>query len=109
MKKYMVERYLPGITAGNSTRRARRLAAAAQELAAQGVEVRYIGSTFLPEEESCFCRFEGPAAADVRRACELAGVLVRPHRRDTRLLHCRRRGNEQAWPYDVRRSSQAWS
>ena len=74
MNRYMVERYLPGITAGQLDEARRRLAAAALELAAQGVEVRYIGSTFIPEEESCFCRFEGPAAADVRRACERAGV-----------------------------------
>ena len=74
MNKYMVERYLPGATAGQLDEASARLAAAALELAAQGVEVRYIGSTFIPEEESCFCRFEGPAVANVRRACEQAGV-----------------------------------
>jgi hypothetical protein len=74
MNEYMVERYLPGITASQLDEARERLAAAALELTAEGVEVRYIGSTFIPEEESCFCRFEGPAAADVRRACELAGV-----------------------------------
>lgn len=70
----MVERYLPGITAGQVDEASTRLAAAALELAAKGVDVRYIGSTFIPEEESCFCRFEGPAAADIRRICEQAGV-----------------------------------
>jgi hypothetical protein len=74
MKKYMVERYLPGITAGQLDDASERLAAAARGLAAQGVEVRYVGSTFVPEEESCFCRFEGAEANDVRRACEQAGV-----------------------------------
>ena len=74
MNEYMVERYVPGITAGQLDEASGRLAAAALELAAEGVDVQYIGSTFIPEEESCFCRFEGPAAADVRRACERAGV-----------------------------------
>jgi hypothetical protein len=74
MNRYMVEQYLPGITAGQVDEASERLAAAALDLAAQGVEVRYISSTFIPEEESCFCRFEGAAAADVRRACDQAGV-----------------------------------
>jgi hypothetical protein len=74
VKKYLVERYLPDITAGQLDEASERLAAAARGLAAQGVEVRYIGSTFVPEEESCFCRFEGAAADDVRCACEQAGV-----------------------------------
>jgi len=27
-------------------------------LAASGVALRYLGSSFVPEEESCFCRLE---------------------------------------------------
>jgi hypothetical protein len=70
----MVERYLPGIDAVELDEASRRLAAAARALTAQGLEVRYLGSTFVPEEESCFCRFESAGADDVRRACEQAGV-----------------------------------
>jgi len=70
----MVERYLPGITAGQLEAASARLAAAAEALAAQGVGVRYIGSTFVPEEESCFCRFESTDADSVRHACDQAGV-----------------------------------
>lgn len=72
--KYIVERYLPGITIGQLDEASARLAAASAELTATGVEVRYLGSTFVPEEESCFCRFESEDADDVRRACEWAGV-----------------------------------
>ena len=36
--------------------------------------MRYVDSTFIPDEESCFCRFESVDAASVRRACEQAGV-----------------------------------
>jgi hypothetical protein len=74
VKKYMVERYLPGVTAGQLDEASERLAAVAGRLAAQGVEIRYVGSTFVPEEESCFCRFEGASADVVRLACERADV-----------------------------------
>lgn len=74
VKKYMVERYLPGIDADQLDEASRRLAVAARALARQGFEVRYLGSTFVPEEESCFCRFESVGVDDVRRACERAGV-----------------------------------
>jgi hypothetical protein len=74
VSKYLVEQYLPGVTARQLDDASARLAAAATELAAHGVAVRYISSTFIPEEESCFCAFEARAASDVRRACEQAGV-----------------------------------
>jgi hypothetical protein len=70
----MVERYLPGITSAELDEASARLAVASAELNADGADVRYLGSTFVPEEESCFCRFESADADDVRRACERAGV-----------------------------------
>jgi hypothetical protein len=72
---YMVERYLPDVTESQLDEASTRLAAAARELATHGIDVRYISSTFIPEEESCFCTFEARHANDVRRACEQAGVL----------------------------------
>src|SRR5437762_2695084 len=54
--------------------RAPRRGTAAVELEAVGLDVRYISSTFIPDEESCFCAFEASAADDVRRACDHAGV-----------------------------------
>jgi Protein of unknown function (DUF4242) len=72
--EYMVERYLPGTTPGQLDEASARLAAASEELAANGVQVQYLGSTFVPDEESCFVRFESACADDVRRACERAGV-----------------------------------
>ena len=74
MKKYLVERYLPGATDGQLDEAGERLAAAAERLAAEGVDVRYVGSTFVPEEESCFCRFESACLEEVERACVRAGV-----------------------------------
>ena len=37
-------------------------------------EVTYLGSTYLPSDDSCFCRFEAETADDVRDANEVAGV-----------------------------------
>ena len=74
VKRYLVERYLPGVTDGQLDEAGERLAAAAERLAADGVEVRYAGATFVPEEESCFCRFEGASPDEVERVCVQAGV-----------------------------------
>lgn len=71
---YLVEQYLPGVTARQLEEASAQLAAAATELTKDGIEVRYINSTFIPDEESCFCRFESVDAESVRRACEQAGV-----------------------------------
>jgi hypothetical protein len=70
MKRYMVERYLPGVTAENFEELRKRIASATRAVPS----VRYLGSTFVPEEESCFCRFEGASLDDVRRTCVAAGI-----------------------------------
>lgn len=49
-----------------------RLSAATAALAADGADVRYLGSSFVPDEESCFCRFESGSIDAVRLACERA-------------------------------------
>jgi hypothetical protein len=74
VKKYMVERYLPGMTNRGFDEASSRLAATAKSLADLGVDVRYTGSTFVPEEESCFCRFEAPSREVVQWVCEQARV-----------------------------------
>ena len=68
----MVERYLPGMTARELEDASARLAATAQALAAKGVGVVYAGSTYVPNEESCFCRFEATSREVVERVCERA-------------------------------------
>jgi hypothetical protein len=74
VRKFMVERYLPGATSAHLDEVSTQLALASEELTSQGVAVRYHGSTFVPAEESCFCRFEGSSAEDVRLVCERAQV-----------------------------------
>jgi Nickel responsive protein SCO4226-like len=72
MKKFMVERYLPGMTAREVDAASARLAATAETLAAEGIGVRYAGSTYLPMEQSCFCRFEASSRAVVEDVCDRA-------------------------------------
>jgi hypothetical protein len=74
MAQFMVERYLPGFRPEEVERATRRLRAAAAELAGAGEPLRYLGSTFVPEEESCFCAFEGDSREAVARVCERAQV-----------------------------------
>jgi hypothetical protein len=74
MNDFMVECYVAGLTAAEVEETGVRFVAAARELASHRITVRYVGSTFVPEEESCFFRFEAASAADVRRTCEHAGI-----------------------------------
>ena len=69
---FVVERYLPGITPEELRASAERLAEAAARLTADGEEIRYLGSAFVPEEESCFCRFEAVSARGVEEVCRAA-------------------------------------
>ena len=68
----MVERYLPGMTTQEVDDASARLALTAEALAAEGLDVRYAGSTYVPKEESCFCRFEASSRGVVESVCERA-------------------------------------
>ena len=67
MSTFLVERYLPG-------RDRAWLEEALARLPSDDAEVSYLGSLYVPSDESCFCRFSAPGAVDVRRVNELAGV-----------------------------------
>ena len=67
MPTYLVERYLPG-------RDRAWLVAALARLRTQRTTAAYLGSTYVPEDDSCFCRFEAESADDVRDANEIARV-----------------------------------
>ena len=68
MPRYLVERYLPDATPDQLQRDSARLAAT------NGGALRYLGSTFVPEDESYFAWFESESAEAVRAACEAVGV-----------------------------------
>jgi hypothetical protein len=67
MPTFFVERYLPGCD------RAWLESALARLKSGRG-DVTYLGSTYVPSDESCFCRFEAATAEAVRAANAEAGV-----------------------------------
>jgi hypothetical protein len=67
MPIYLVERYLPGHDRA-------WLEAALARLPRVRRGVVYLGSTYVPSDDSCFSRFEAESAADVRDLNEIAGV-----------------------------------
>jgi Protein of unknown function (DUF4242) len=71
---YLVERYLPGASRDDLTSAAARIASATAQMAAEGIRVRYLGSSFIPGEETCFCEFEAGSRETVEWANERAGV-----------------------------------
>ncbi len=72
MAKYLVERYLPGITPDQLRAAAGSAKSTTAQMAQEGTAVRYLRSTFIPGEEKCFCLFEGPSADMVRTANDRA-------------------------------------
>lgn len=72
MNSYLVERYLPGVSETELRTALERLYDACTELSAKGNPVRYLGSMFLPEEETCFCRLDGDSPGTAAKANEIA-------------------------------------
>jgi len=71
---YLVERYLPGLSESQVRAAVTRVADECERLSAAGEPVRYLGSTFLPGEEACLCRFEADDPDAITRASERAGL-----------------------------------
>lgn len=74
MTLYLVERYLPGITGEQLTAAAGRAKSTTQQMRDEGMQVRYLRSTFLPAEEKCFCLFEGASPDLVEQANKRAEI-----------------------------------
>ena len=69
----MVERLWPGATHAAVRVATDQLQSSCRQLAADGIPVRYLGATYVPDDESLSCRFAGTAQA-VRAVHQLAGV-----------------------------------
>jgi Protein of unknown function (DUF4242) len=74
MAVYMVERDLPGITPEQLAKAQRAATVASEQFTAQGKEVRYLRSTFVPDDSRCMCLFESPNRQFVKDVNETAGV-----------------------------------
>jgi hypothetical protein len=70
---YLVEVYLPRSRAAEARVAASRVQAAADQLSREGVPVRYVRTTVLPDDETCFHLIEAPTSAAAeevsRRGC----------------------------------------
>jgi hypothetical protein len=71
---YVVERYLPGVSSSELKSTLAELRRTTREMRGEGTPVSYLGSTIVPEDEACFCQFEGPSQASVVEANRRAGL-----------------------------------
>jgi hypothetical protein len=69
-----VETYVPRSRAREARAAGRRARAAAEQLSHEGTAVRYVRTTFLPEDETCFHVFEARSEAAVAEACRRAAL-----------------------------------
>jgi muconolactone delta-isomerase len=74
MAQYMVERHLPDFPPDQLPAAAAAAKAKSMELSAEGRQVRYIRSTYVPEGEKCFCLFEGESNDAVEEVQRRAGL-----------------------------------
>lgn len=74
MPVFMVERDLPGVQMEQLAAAQKAAIKAGKELTAEGKQVRYIRSTFVPGDNKCMCLFEAANAENVREANERAKV-----------------------------------
>lgn len=74
MTVYMVERELKGISMEALGGAQKAAIAKAGEMSQSGTEIRYIRSTFAPEDGRCMCLFEANSAEDVKKLNDDCGI-----------------------------------
>ncbi len=74
MPVYLVEREMPGVTMEQLAAAQKRAIRTGKELTAEGRQVRYIRSMFVPGECRCMCLFEAPNPENVREANDRAQI-----------------------------------
>ena len=74
MPIYMVERSLPGIQMEQLAAAQKAAIETSEKFTAEGKDVRYIRTTFVPEEAHCMCLFEADTADFVREVNEAAQI-----------------------------------
>jgi hypothetical protein len=83
MTVYMVDRDLPGITMEQLADAQRRAIEYSAKFQAQGNNIRYIRSTFVPGESHCMCLFE---AGNPQTVADLNDEAQIPYTRITEAL-----------------------
>ena len=62
---YLVEAYVPSSRLDDARTAARRARVAAEQLSHEGTPVRYVRTTFLPDDETCLHLVEAPSVEAV--------------------------------------------
>ena len=74
MSVFMVERDLKGIAMEDLAGAQKAAIGKAGEMRQGGTDIRYIRTTFAPEDGRCMCLFEARSDSDVRRLNDEAGL-----------------------------------
>jgi hypothetical protein len=74
MSVYLVDRNLPGITMDQLAAAQRAAIETSERFSAEGKQVRYIRSTFVPGEAHCMCLFEAANPQLVKEVNEAAAI-----------------------------------
>ena len=74
MSVYMVERDLKGISIDALAGAQKAAIGKAAEMQSAGTDVKYLRSTFAPEDGRCMCLFDASSEADVKRLNDDAGL-----------------------------------
>jgi len=74
MAVYLVERQLPGVTMEQLGAAQQAAIETGKQFTADGKNVRYIRTTFVPGEASCMCLFEADSPDLVREVNEAANI-----------------------------------
>lgn len=74
MPSYLIECYVPRSRAADVQDTAKRIRAAAEQLSREGTQTRYVRTTFVPDDETCFHVFRAPSAEAAEEVARLAGL-----------------------------------
>jgi hypothetical protein len=74
MTVYLVDRDLPGITMDQLAAAQKAAIQTSQQFTAEGKNVRYIRSTFVPGDAHCMCLFEAADPQTVKDVNEAAQI-----------------------------------
>ena len=74
MSVFMVERSLGGISMDDLGGAQKAAIEKGEQMTASGTPVRYIRTTFAPEDGRCMCLFEAQSSDDVKRLNDEAGL-----------------------------------
>jgi hypothetical protein len=74
MATFMVERYLPGVSAGQTAAVELLAKQLAMHLPPEGGTVRHLRSLFVPQDEQCFVLFQAASAYVLAETLERLGI-----------------------------------